>query len=107
MNCPSCHTPLEPGARFCGVCGYRLEGEPKPQLVGKPREPTPPPDQARRGAPGGGSRAVAAGSNQAPRAVGSNQPRAQSPIGAGPARPKVALAAAKPKPRADSDPFLG
>src|SRR5262249_22814501 len=24
MNCPSCNTPLEPNARFCGVCGYRL-----------------------------------------------------------------------------------
>ncbi|HEY5933739.1 MAG TPA: serine/threonine-protein kinase [Kofleriaceae bacterium] len=26
MNCPSCQTPLEPNARFCGVCGYRLQG---------------------------------------------------------------------------------
>jgi len=25
MNCPSCNTPLEPNARFCGVCGYRLQ----------------------------------------------------------------------------------
>ena len=24
MNCPSCNSPLEPNARFCGVCGYRL-----------------------------------------------------------------------------------
>jgi serine/threonine-protein kinase len=24
MNCPSCTTRLEPNARFCGVCGYRL-----------------------------------------------------------------------------------
>ncbi len=25
MNCPSCSTLLEPNARFCGVCGYRLQ----------------------------------------------------------------------------------
>ena len=25
MNCPSCSSPLEPNARFCGVCGYRLQ----------------------------------------------------------------------------------
>jgi serine/threonine protein kinase len=24
MTCPSCNSPLEPTARFCGVCGYRL-----------------------------------------------------------------------------------
>jgi eukaryotic-like serine/threonine-protein kinase len=30
MTCPSCHTPLESRARFCGVCGYR---------VGAPRQP--------------------------------------------------------------------
>ncbi|MEJ7603976.1 MAG: serine/threonine-protein kinase [Kofleriaceae bacterium] len=34
MNCPSCHTPLEPNARFCGVCGYRLQGsQPNPAPV--------------------------------------------------------------------------
>ncbi|MBA2541777.1 MAG: protein kinase [Deltaproteobacteria bacterium] len=27
MNCPSCNTPLEPNARFCGVCGYRLQAK--------------------------------------------------------------------------------
>ncbi len=25
MNCPSCNSSLEPNARFCGVCGYRLQ----------------------------------------------------------------------------------
>ncbi|HSK01807.1 MAG TPA: serine/threonine-protein kinase, partial [Kofleriaceae bacterium] len=25
MKCPSCQSPLEPNARFCGVCGYRLQ----------------------------------------------------------------------------------
>src|ERR1700743_3879241 len=23
MTCPSCNSPLEPNARFCGVCGHR------------------------------------------------------------------------------------
>jgi DNA helicase-2/ATP-dependent DNA helicase PcrA len=26
--CPSCHMPLEPGARFCGECGYSVPSEP-------------------------------------------------------------------------------
>ena len=30
MNCPSCSTPLEPNARFCGVCGYRLQARAAP-----------------------------------------------------------------------------
>jgi serine/threonine protein kinase len=25
MNCPSCSSPLESSARFCGVCGFRLQ----------------------------------------------------------------------------------
>jgi eukaryotic-like serine/threonine-protein kinase len=35
MNCPSCHSPLEHNARFCGVCGYRLQarGASPPQGV--------------------------------------------------------------------------
>ncbi len=51
MNCPSCNTPLEPNARFCGVCGYRLQvkqaqpapgaGAVKPagQVAGRPVTP--------------------------------------------------------------------
>ena len=31
MNCPSCSSPLEPNARFCGVCGYRLQARPAPR----------------------------------------------------------------------------
>ena len=31
MNCPSCSSPLEPNARFCGVCGYRLQAAHSPQ----------------------------------------------------------------------------
>jgi len=30
MTCPSCNSPLEPNARFCGVCGYRLAPNRRP-----------------------------------------------------------------------------
>jgi serine/threonine protein kinase len=37
MNCPSCGSPLEPNARFCGVCGYRLQpSRPAPAPAGSP-----------------------------------------------------------------------
>jgi serine/threonine protein kinase len=42
MNCPSCNTPLEPNARFCGVCGYRLapnRAAAPPAAQGNPRPP--------------------------------------------------------------------
>ncbi|MDQ3341549.1 MAG: protein kinase [Myxococcota bacterium] len=61
MNCPSCNSPLEPNARFCGVCGYRLQAQRAP--------------------------AMAAGSGGTP-APGSrpnlNPPRAQTPPGGAP-----------------------
>src|ERR1051326_5412916 len=43
MNCPSCSSPLEPNARFCGVCGYRLQAN-RPAPNG-PRSNTPPSGQ--------------------------------------------------------------
>ncbi|HEU0029515.1 MAG TPA: serine/threonine-protein kinase [Kofleriaceae bacterium] len=60
MNCPSCNSPLEQNARFCGVCGYRLQarapaGQPgaqgnqqvpatarSPNAPASPRAPSPP-----------------------------------------------------------------
>jgi len=45
MNCPSCSSPLEPNARFCGVCGYRLQAGRPPVAAatnGPPRTQTPP-----------------------------------------------------------------
>ncbi|HWU91114.1 MAG TPA: serine/threonine-protein kinase, partial [Kofleriaceae bacterium] len=60
MNCPSCHSPLEQNARFCGVCGYRLQ-------------PTRP-----GGAMQGSSPAIA---------TGSSSPRAPSPPVGAVARP--------------------
>lgn len=49
MNCPSCGTPLEPNARFCGVCGYRLQ--PKPAAGAQPAPAVPPPSSPRAGSP--------------------------------------------------------
>jgi eukaryotic-like serine/threonine-protein kinase len=105
MNCPSCSTPLEPGARFCGVCGYRLE--PGPGQGAK----TPPPVITQ---PGAGGRGPA-----------TPQPAAPVVPIAAPAKPQVAAAAAsgssaaaraasprphvatKPKPAKPEDMFLG
>jgi len=39
MTCPSCNSPLEPNARFCGVCGYKVA-------------PNRPPPSASSGPPG-------------------------------------------------------
>ncbi|MGE3767924.1 MAG: serine/threonine-protein kinase, partial [Kofleriaceae bacterium] len=36
MNCPSCNSSLEPNARFCGVCGYRLQAR-SPNASGAPQ----------------------------------------------------------------------
>ena len=36
MNCPSCNSSLEPNARFCGVCGYRIQAR-SPNNSGAPQ----------------------------------------------------------------------
>src|SRR5512143_1451371 len=36
MTCPSCNSPLESNARFCGVCGYRLAPNRPPQAASSP-----------------------------------------------------------------------
>ncbi|MDX2087718.1 MAG: serine/threonine-protein kinase [Kofleriaceae bacterium] len=66
MNCPSCASPLESNARFCGVCGYRLQ-------PGRPATPAAAPSAAgaRPQASAGSSPAIA----RAPQA----QPQAQRP----------------------------
>lgn len=44
MNCPNCGAPLEPGSKFCGSCGHRIEAAPAavPSPAPKPA-PTPKP----------------------------------------------------------------
>ena len=46
MNCPSCQTPLPPGARFCGVCGHQLQvaapaATPRPVATRPGSQPNP------------------------------------------------------------------
>jgi serine/threonine protein kinase len=85
MNCPSCNTPLEPNARFCGVCGYRLQAKASPA----PNGPAPaggavrPAGQAagRPVTPVGGSPQVAKPAGSAPKP---GPPRAAIPKGRGP-----------------------
>ena len=77
MNCPSCNTPLEPNARFCGVCGYRLQAKAAPAN-----------NQPAAGAAAGGVRpAPAAGPT-----------RPATPAGGNPAIAKPAGSAPKPAP---------
>jgi eukaryotic-like serine/threonine-protein kinase len=58
MTCPSCSSPLEPTARFCGVCGYRLAPNRPPAgaaasgLAVHERAPRPNADPAPRAANG-------------------------------------------------------
>ena len=44
MNCSSCNAPLEEGAKFCGVCGAKVEQE-APQQAAKPVKPRKPLDK--------------------------------------------------------------
>jgi serine/threonine-protein kinase len=69
MTCPSCNSPLEPNARFCGVCGYRLQAQRAPVV-----------------AAGTGAAASAAGTGGAgaARPVGSAQPRPITPASGAP-----------------------
>jgi hypothetical protein len=64
MNCPSCKSPLEQNARFCGVCGYRLQANRPAPLQGSAagiaagtgaRKPAPSPVAGARVVPGDGS----------------------------------------------------
>jgi serine/threonine protein kinase len=91
MNCPSCSSPLEQNARFCGVCGYRLQAtRPSPLQGSSPaiavgsgtRKPVPSPVAASRTVPAEGSSAgvalKAAAPQKAPgQAQGQGAPKAQ------------------------------
>ncbi|MDB4952748.1 MAG: serine/threonine protein kinase [Myxococcales bacterium] len=85
MNCPSCNTPLEPNARFCGVCGYRLQVSRQASQAASgaaaARVATPPQGQPQRVATpvGGQPRAVAPGSAPKPLpAMGTAKPQQRS-----------------------------
>ncbi|MBA3462597.1 MAG: protein kinase [Deltaproteobacteria bacterium] len=87
MNCPSCNSSLEPNARFCGVCGYRLQ----PARAAAPAAPQERP-QIRNGPPRAAT-TPASGAPQAARAgapaAAAAAPKPQQPRPAPKARPKV------------------
>jgi serine/threonine protein kinase len=96
MTCPSCNSPLEPNARFCGVCGYRLAPNRSPVSVSAsppqaaerrlqaqvppqappqaPAQPVQASPQPAKPKPAGSQQARPAGSQQA-RPAGSQQAR--------------------------------
>src|SRR5438876_1879973 len=95
MTCPSCNSPLEPNARFCGVCGYKVA----------PNRPPP-------SASSGPARQVPNARQQPPDA----RPRAASPMaasagpGAQPAHAQAhapARTQAKVRPKAADDIYIG
>jgi serine/threonine-protein kinase len=81
MNCPSCNSSLEPNARFCGVCGYRLQPAKAPSPAAAPS----PNVNTRPATPAGGSPQL--GRAGAPAAAAA--PKPQQPRPAPRARPKV------------------
>src|SRR5262245_46728581 len=85
MTCPSCNSPLEPTARFCGVCGYKVA-------------PNRPPASASSG-PVGGARAQAAHARQ-PAADG----KARQVASAEPASKPVRHPQAQAAPQAAAQP---
>ena len=96
MNCPTCQTPIPPGARFCGVCGHQL-AQPAPRAPGSPA-PSPASGPAR--APAGA----------APQGGVRSNPGVSLPSGGGVGGGKSSPARPLPpglKPRPREDPFLG
>ena len=84
MNCPSCTTPLEPNARFCGVCGFRLQAS-RPAAGSQPAGGVTPPvaapnrPQVRPQTPAAGVPGVkpnAQGSAPKPQRPAASKPRA-------------------------------
>src|SRR5881394_869674 len=114
MNCPSCSTPLEPGARFCGVCGYRLEAQ-------GPRTPAAVPGTKGAGGTlkqsGGAAPKPSGAAERTPRPAGPNvvprnsgggggaapvqeaQYRAQTPAAGSPVRAAIPASGSAPKPK--------
>ena len=86
MNCPSCNSPLESNARFCGVCGYRLQAQRAPATAGQ--------------APTNAAGSPAAGARPAPRPLtpvgGSPRVNFATPAGGAPRPNAPAAAASKP-----------
>jgi eukaryotic-like serine/threonine-protein kinase len=109
MTCPSCNSPLEPNARFCGVCGYRLAPNRRPgsassgpphavEIARAPSPRTPAPALQPRPKP-----ITPLGSLD-----GDPAGRAgQNPAGPGQAQKQAARPPAKPRNKSSDDVYLG
>src|SRR5215813_2496606 len=86
MNCPSCNTPLEPTARFCGVCGYRLQSN-------RPAAPAQPPNASQPRVQRSATPASGAAIRPSPYPLAQAQPQSPRPVAQG-----SALQAPKPNP---------
>jgi len=110
MMCPSCNSQLEPNARFCGVCGYRIAPSRPPGAVagtaGQTQERLP----RAASAPAGLASA-------APARPGSTRPPSSSeaanrgalplaPAPAGGAPKQAARAAPKPRPKSGDEIYI-
>ena len=92
MMCPSCNSRLEPNARFCGVCGYRLAPTRPPNSAAAS------PAQTHERAPRSAVAAGAPGAQASVRPQGSGEPASKPGAAAVPAAKQPARAA--PKQRA-------
>jgi serine/threonine-protein kinase len=104
MICPSCNSPLEPNARFCGVCGYRLHATRPSPLQGSSPALATGASGARKPAPSpvAGARTIPADGNSAGVALRpAGAPGAQKAPAAGPAQrtPGQAQPRLKSKPK--------
>jgi len=100
MICPSCNSPLEPNARFCGVCGYRLAPNRPPAAAssGLPQ----PLERGPRLSPGQALQADAA----KPGAPAEARKGAQGPSVPGPAPKQAARPAAKPRGKSGDEIYI-
>ena len=93
MTCPSCNSPLEPTARFCGVCGYRLApnrplGGASSSGLQRPLERAQPAGLARPPAPADGPKGVSNPSGP-PQGQGPAQPGSPKQPGRGIAKSRT------------------
>jgi len=104
MNCPSCNSPLEQNARFCGVCGYRLQPTRPSPLQGSSPSISTGAQPVRKPAPSpvAGARAVSAADSSSPglslKPAGGQRLQAQTPGQALQKAPGQSRLKSKPKP---------
>ncbi len=81
MTCPSCNSPLEPTARFCGVCGYKVSPSRASGAAASPGSgPAPRAVEPTRPAQQGGGAALKAPAATAPRVAKPQSPARDQPL---------------------------